>query len=62
VGASTSSQIDDVVVPLAITLTDDEARLLETPYTPRHDFQSLADDRELQRIMARIPGLPQLAA
>ncbi|QFR31911.1 aldo/keto reductase [Ancylobacter sp. TS-1] len=62
VGASRPSQIDDAVASLAITLTDDEARLLETPYTPRHDFQSLADDRELQRIMAQIPGFPQLAA
>ncbi|MBB1250957.1 aldo/keto reductase [Rhizobium sp. G21] len=56
VGASKPSQIDDAIASLAITLTDEEVRLLETPYTPRYDFQGISDDRELQRIMARIPG------
>lgn len=56
VGASTATQIDDAVASLSIALTDEEVRLLEAPYTPRYDFQGISDDRELQRIMARIPG------
>jgi 1-deoxyxylulose-5-phosphate synthase len=55
VGASSTQQIDDAVMSLEIDLTDDEARALEAPYTPRHDFQGISDDRELQAIMARIP-------
>lgn len=29
--------------------------LPERHYTPRYDFQGISDDRELRRIMARIP-------
>jgi 1-deoxyxylulose-5-phosphate synthase len=36
-------------------LTDDEIAQLERPYTPRHDFQGISDDAEMQRIMARLP-------
>jgi 1-deoxyxylulose-5-phosphate synthase len=57
VGASKASQIDDAVASLDIELTDDERRLLEDPYTPRHDFQGISDDAELERIKARIPGI-----
>ncbi|GLK85906.1 NADP-dependent aryl-alcohol dehydrogenase [Ancylobacter defluvii] len=56
VGASTISQIDDAVASLSIKLSDEEVRRLEAPYTPRHDFQGISDDRELQRIMAQIPN------
>jgi aryl-alcohol dehydrogenase-like predicted oxidoreductase len=55
VGASTTQQIDDAVASLAIELTDEEARALERPYTPRHDFQGVSDDAEIQAIMARLP-------
>ncbi|QUQ62822.1 aldo/keto reductase [Kutzneria sp. CA-103260] len=55
VGASTVSQIDDAVTSLDIDLTAEEITLLERHYTPRHDFQGISDDAELQRIMARIP-------
>jgi aryl-alcohol dehydrogenase-like predicted oxidoreductase len=54
-GASSIAQIDDAVASLAITLTDEEVRTLETPYTPRHDFQGISDDADLQAIMARLP-------
>jgi hypothetical protein len=27
----------------------------EAPYTPRHDFQGISDDADLQAIMARLP-------
>ncbi|HXA62292.1 MAG TPA: aldo/keto reductase [Streptosporangiaceae bacterium] len=56
VGARTIQQIDDAVDSLDLDLTDDEARRLETPYTPRHDFQGISDARELERIKASIPG------
>jgi aryl-alcohol dehydrogenase-like predicted oxidoreductase len=56
VGASSIGQIDDAVASLELTLTDEEAKQLEAPYTPRHDFQGISDESELQRIMAAIPG------
>ncbi|PPE81640.1 alcohol dehydrogenase [Kaistia algarum] len=56
VGASSTYQIDDAVASLKITLTDKEVLQLEAPYTPRYDFQGISDDRELQAIMAKIPG------
>ncbi|HEV2637005.1 MAG TPA: aldo/keto reductase [Actinocrinis sp.] len=56
IGARTLQQIDDAVASLDLALTDDEARRLEIPYTPRHDFQGVSDERELERIKASIPG------
>lgn len=56
VGARTIQQIDDAVASLDLELTDEEARRLEAPYTPRHDLQGISDDRELERIKASIPG------
>ena len=56
VGASKTSHIDDAVASLDLELTADEIAHLERHYTPRHDFQGISDDVELQRIMARIPG------
>jgi 1-deoxyxylulose-5-phosphate synthase len=55
VGASTTRQIDEAVASLAIELSDAEIRALEAPYTPRHDFQGISDDADLQAIMARLP-------
>jgi 1-deoxyxylulose-5-phosphate synthase len=55
VGASSTKQIEDAVASLQIELTDDEIRQLERRYTPRHDFQGISDEAELQRIMARLP-------
>ena len=55
VGASSIAQIDDAVASLDMTLTDEEVRTLETPYTPRYDFQGISDDADLQAIMARLP-------
>ncbi len=54
VGASTPAQLTEAVASLEIELTDEEAAWLETPYTPRHDFQGVSDDAELARISARI--------
>ena len=54
VGASSVQQIDDAVASLGITLSGEEIRALEAPYTPCHDFQGLSD-AELQAIMDRTP-------
>jgi aryl-alcohol dehydrogenase-like predicted oxidoreductase len=56
VGASSPSQIDDAVASLDIDLSGEEVAALEASYTPRHDFQGISDDAQLQRIMARLPG------
>jgi aryl-alcohol dehydrogenase-like predicted oxidoreductase len=56
VGANTTSQIDDAVASLDVDLTPDEVAALERPYTPRHDFQGVSDEAELQRIREQIPG------
>ncbi|MDA0180944.1 aldo/keto reductase [Solirubrobacter phytolaccae] len=57
VGASSAAQIDDAVASLDLVLTPDEIEALEAPYTPRHDFQGISDDRELAAIAARIPQM-----
>jgi aryl-alcohol dehydrogenase-like predicted oxidoreductase len=56
VGASSIQQIDDALASLDITLTEDEIMVLESPYTPRYDFQGISDEALLNSIMARIPG------
>jgi aryl-alcohol dehydrogenase-like predicted oxidoreductase len=60
VGARTIQQIDDAVASLDLDLTDEEARRLEAPYTPRYDFQGVSDARELERIKAGVPGFANL--
>lgn len=55
VGASKTRQIDDAIRSLDIDLTSDEVISLESPYTPRWDFQGVSDDVEMQAIMARLP-------
>ncbi|MGW4785860.1 aldo/keto reductase [Streptomyces sp. NPDC004230] len=60
VGARTIQQIDDAVGSLDLEMTDDEARRLEAPYSPRHDLQGISDARELERIKASIPGYANL--
>ncbi|MBU2662824.1 aldo/keto reductase [Actinoplanes bogorensis] len=56
VGANTTAQIDDAVASLEIELTTDELAQLERPYTPRHDFQGVSDEAEMQKIRDSIPG------
>ncbi|MET7308796.1 aldo/keto reductase [Streptomyces sp. NPDC005571] len=60
VGARTTQQIDDAVASLDLDITDEEARRLETPYTPRYDLQGISDEREMERIKASIPGYANL--
>ncbi|GAA2530076.1 aldo/keto reductase [Winogradskya humida] len=56
VGANTTTQIDDAVASLEIELTAEEVAALQRPYTPRHDFQGISDEAEMQRIRDSIPG------
>jgi aryl-alcohol dehydrogenase-like predicted oxidoreductase len=60
VGARTIQQINDAIASLDLDLTDEEARRLEAPYTPRYDLQGISDARELERIKASIPGYANL--
>ena len=57
VGARSTQQIDEAVASLEIDLTDDEVARLEAPYTPRHDWQGVSDEAEMEAIRARIPGM-----
>jgi 1-deoxyxylulose-5-phosphate synthase len=57
VGAGTIGHIDDALASLQLTLTDDEVRSLQAPYTPRHDFQGISDEADLEAVRARIPGM-----
>ncbi|HXO52909.1 MAG TPA: aldo/keto reductase [Mycobacterium sp.] len=62
VGASTTTQIDDAVASLEITLAADEIQRLEAPYTPRYDFQGISDDTVLRAVIARVPQLTPAAS
>ncbi len=57
VGAGSVDQLDDAVASLDVVLTDAEVRELEAPYTPRHDWQGISDEAELDAIRARVPGM-----
>ena len=57
VGASSTQQIDEAVAALDVELTDDDARALEAPYTPRDDWQGISDEAELEAIRKRVPGM-----
>ena len=56
VGALKTSHIDDAVAALAIMLTADEARRLETPYTPRRDYQGISDPAVLMPAVEQATG------
>ncbi|RKR74948.1 aldo/keto reductase [Frondihabitans australicus] len=62
VGANTTQQIDDAVASLDVELSDDEIARLEAPYTPRHDFQGVSDEAEMEALRRRIPGYAENAA
>ena len=57
VGARSLAQIDDAVASLDVDLTDEDVRALEAPYTPRHDWQGVSDEAELEAIRTRVPGM-----
>lgn len=57
VGASSVRQIDEAVSSLDLELTDEEVRALVAPYTPRHDWQGVSDEAEMEAIRQRVPGM-----
>jgi aryl-alcohol dehydrogenase-like predicted oxidoreductase len=57
VGAGSIHQLDEAVASLDVELTNDDVRALETPYTPRHDWQGISDEAEMEAIRRRIPGM-----
>ena len=57
VGAGSVRQIDEAVASLDVALTDEDVRALEAPYTPRHDWQGVSDEAEMEAIRKRVPGM-----
>ncbi len=55
------AQIDDAVASPGIALTAGELAALERPYTPRHDFQGVSDEAELEKLRNQIPGYASTA-
>ena len=62
VGALKTSHIDDAVEALAVTLTNDEVTRLESPYTPRRDYQGVSDPAMLHRAIEATTGFKMSAA
>lgn len=56
IGALKPKHIDDAVAALSISLTDDEAKRLEEPYTPREDGQSISTPALLHRSIEAATG------
>ena len=56
VGALRTSHVDDAIASLAINLTDDEAAMLEAPYTSRPDNQGVSDPGVLLPAMEAATG------
>lgn len=62
VGALKSGHIDDAIAALAVALTDDEVARLESPYTPRMDYQGVSDPAMLARAVEATTGFRTFAA
>ena len=56
VGALKTRHIDDALVALAVTLSDEEVARLEAPYTPRMDYQGVSDPAMLARAVEAATG------
>ncbi|MFI1003281.1 aldo/keto reductase [Streptomyces galbus] len=57
VGAGSIHHIDEAVASLDVELSEDDVRALEAPYTPRHDWQGVSDEAELEAVRRRVPGM-----
>ena len=62
VGALKTRHIDDAIASLSVTLTDDEVARLESPYTPRMDYQGVSDPAMLARAVEATTGFKTVAA
>jgi hypothetical protein len=47
---------------LPIILTAEGLAALERPYTPRHDFQGISGEAELEKLRNQIPGYSRTEA
>ena len=56
VGALKVKHIDDAVASLSVDLTDEEAKTLEEPYTPRQDYQGISTPSLLRRSIEEVTG------
>jgi aryl-alcohol dehydrogenase-like predicted oxidoreductase len=56
VGALKTKHIDDAIEALAVSLTDEEVARLESPYTPRMDYQGISDPAILARAVEAATG------
>jgi 1-deoxyxylulose-5-phosphate synthase len=56
VGALKAKHIDEAIEALAVTLTDEEVARLESPYTPRMDYQGVSDPAMLARAVEAATG------
>ena len=56
VGALKAKHIDDAIASLSVSLTDDEVARLESPYTPRVDYQGVSDPVMLARAVEAATG------
>lgn len=61
VGALKAEHIDDAIAALEVTLTDEEATKLETPYTPRLDYQGASNPVMLARATQAATGFKTAA-
>ena len=62
VGALKTKHIDDAIAALAVTLTEAEVARLESPYTPRIDYQGVSDPVMLTRAIEAVTGFKASAA
>jgi 1-deoxyxylulose-5-phosphate synthase len=56
VGALKAKHIDDAIASLAVNLTDEEVGRLESPYTPRMDYQGVSYPAMLARAVEAATG------
>jgi len=54
IGATKPRHLDEAVAALDLDLSDDEAVLLEAPYTARNDYQGVSDPRVIKQISERV--------
>jgi aryl-alcohol dehydrogenase-like predicted oxidoreductase len=56
VGALKIKHIDDAIASLSVTLSDEESTRIESPYTPRRDYQGVSDPVMLARVIEAVTG------
>ena len=54
--------MNDAIAALSVNLTDEEVARLESPYTPRVDYQGVSDPAMLARAVEAATGFKVSAA